>query len=140
MKRPHFSHTHFTHTHTMEELEAHPCPEHLDRYGKKLWKRCIANLQSLGKLHDADYDLIEQYVFSASECRRLSERISDEGSTIDIPYKNGTMTIESPAVKAYVKFAARVKSLADVFGFNPKGRKELGTSEPAKKEDKFNDL
>lgn len=125
----------------MEELQEFPCPEHLDRHGKKLWKRCLQNLKSLGKLHTADFDLIEQYVFSVSECRRLSERISEEGSTIDIPYKNGTMTIESPAVKAYAKFAARAQSLANAFGFNPKSRKELGTSGPDKKEeDQFNNL
>lgn len=125
----------------MDSIQDPPCPEHLDRHGKKLWKRCLQNLKSLGKLHDADFDLIEQYCFLMSECRRLSERISVEGATIDIPYKNGTMTIESPVVKAYVSLLSKAKSIADGFGFSPKSRKDLGaTGTEKKEEDKFNEL
>lgn len=125
----------------MEEIQDPTCPEHLDRHAKKLWKRCLQNLKSLGKLHNADFDLLEQYCFLMSECRRLSERISVEGSTIDIPYKNGTMTIESPVSKAYIKALGKAKSLADGFGFTPKGRKDLAIAPVEKKEeDKFNSL
>lgn len=125
----------------MEKIDEPTCPEHLDRHGKKLWKRCVLNLKSLGKLHNADFDLLEQYCFVMSQCRLLEERISDEGVTQEMQYKNGTITVETATVKVYMQMLAKAKSLADGFGFSPKGRKELGNSEVSKPiEDKFNDF
>lgn len=124
----------------MDEIKIPDLPEYFDQYATSLWRRSIKNLEKMGTLHTADFDLLAQYCFALSICHKLAPDIRKEGPVIEYTNNDGhTNKVINPSLKVYNENLAITTRIAQYFGFTPASRKKIGSKE-IKKVDKFNDI
>lgn len=109
-------------------------PTHLNKYGKKEWKRILPVLMNVGLLTEADYATLAAYCQAYGtwvEAEKLIKEkgftyISDKGNSIQRP----EVGIASTAMKNIVTFARE-------FGMTPSSRSNIKVDDSVASKDPF---
>lgn len=109
-------------------------PSHLNKYGKKEWKRILPVLMNVGLMTEADYAALAAYCQSYGtwvEAEKLIKEkgftyISDKGNCIQRP----EVGIASTAMKNIVTFARE-------FGMTPSSRSNIKVDATVESKDPF---
>jgi P27 family predicted phage terminase small subunit len=113
------------------------CPGHLDKVGKKEWKRILKLLKSAGVVTAADTATVAAYCECYSRWIDASTRLSTTGLVVRTP--NG-FPVQSPYLNIVNRALDQMKAFAVELGITPSSRTKVSTVGGDKKEDPLDAL
>lgn len=93
-------------------------PDDLDPVGVQAWLSVVADLTTLGTLHQTDANMIALYARTFSMFMRIEDQLSQEDLTI--ASMNGVRI--NPLVTAHASLVPRVRQLLSDLGLSPRTR------------------